>query len=305
MLSANKKRVNVSICICTRKRKEGLKKLLDSFEKMQAPPDTNIRIIVVENDLKNFSEYLINEFSLKSKFRISYYLETRQGVVFARNRSVEEADDCDFCCFTDDDQIVSSDWLIELMKCQHEFNADGVAGPTFPVFNKEVRAYIKDFHTPANFHYGTIVSHAYTGCLLIRKKYLDMLEGPFEIRLNFTGGEDSYLTFQITNLGGIIRFNPNAIAYEIIPESRSTLKYVIKRKFMTSNSALLIISMTNKNFTKISALIRLVMRFFYGLLIIIPFFIFGKANKLKGLLKIINAAGEFAFILGRTNQSYK
>jgi len=95
-LEAYKKKVNVSICICTRKRQEGLKKLLNGFEKMHTPPDTNVRIIVVENDLKNYSEYLIKEFSLKNKFRISYYLETRQGVAFARNRSVKEAEDCDF-----------------------------------------------------------------------------------------------------------------------------------------------------------------------------------------------------------------
>ena len=299
------KRVNVSICICTRQRQEGLKKLLYSFEKMQTPPDTNIRIIVVENDLENFSEYLINEFSLKSKFRISYYLETRQGVVFARNRSVEEAKDCDFCCFTDDDQIITPNWLTELLKCQNEFNADCVAGPTFPMFGREVPAFIKEFHSPAIFHYGAIISHAYTGCLLVRKYFLDMLDGPFEIRLNFTGGEDSHLTFQISNLGGIIRFNPNAIAYEIIPESRSTLKYLIKRKFMTSNTALLILSLTDKNFTKTGTMIRLVMRFFYGLLILIPFLVFGKSDKLKGLTKIINATGGFAFMLGRTNQFYK
>jgi len=54
--------------------------------------------------------------------------------------------------------------------------------------------------------------------LLIRKKYLDKLSGPFDTRLNFSGGEDSFLTKDISELGGIIRFNPDAIAYEIIPE---------------------------------------------------------------------------------------
>lgn len=138
--------------------------------------------------------------------------------MFARNRSIEEAGECDFCCFTDDDQIVPIDWLKELLKYQFEFNADGVTGPTFPIFNTEVPAYIKNSHTLKTFQYGAIVSFAFTGFLLIRKKYLDMLYGPFETRLNFSDGEDTYLTKQITNLGGIIRFNPNAIAYEIISE---------------------------------------------------------------------------------------
>lgn len=297
--------MNISICICTRKRKDGLKRLLDSFEKMQTPPDIKIRIIIVENDIENYSEYIIKEFSLKSKFRINYYLEPRQGLVFARNKSVEETGECDFCCFTDDDQIVSTDWLIELLKCQHEFNADGVAGPTYPIFDAEVPAYIKDFHTPSTYQYGTIVNSAFTGCLLIRKKYLDLIEGPFDLRLNFTGGEDSYLTYLISTIGGVIRYNPKAIAYENIPDNRTTIKYVIKRAYKRSNTGLFVKSLVGNEFSKLSALPKLTRKFCYGFLIVIPFIIFGKANKLKGLLKIIDAIGGFLFIFGRKIQFYK
>jgi succinoglycan biosynthesis protein ExoM len=297
--------MNISVCICTRKRKDGLTKLLQSFCEMQIPPDTSIRIIVVENDKEKTSESVIEKFSSNSKFKIDYYLETRQGIAYARNRSVKEAGDCDFCCFTDDDQIVSTDWLAELLKCQHEFNADGVAGPTKPYFTAEVPVYIRNFHQPKSYQYGTIVGSAFTGCLLLRKKYLDMLDGPFEIRLNFSGGEDSFLTKQITDLGGIIRYNPNAVAHEIIPENRTTVAFVIKRKFRTSNTELLIKSFTDKDFSKIRAIPRLILRFCNGLLIVIPFLIFSKNDKLKGLIKIVNALGGFSFIFGKQSQFYK
>jgi GT2 family glycosyltransferase len=305
VLSEKKTKINISICICTRKRQEGLKRLLDSIENLELPPETDIRIIIVENDSENFTENFIRGFSSKSKFRISYHLEPRIGIVFARNRSVKESGECDFCCFTDDDQIVSANWLVELLKCQHDFNADGVAGPTKPCFIERVPAYIENFHQPNTYPYGTIVESAFTGCLLIRKKYLNKLSGPFDTRLNFSGGEDSFLTKEITELGGIIRFNPDAIAYEIIPENRSTIKYVIKRKYTTSNTELLIKSRSYKNFKKIRVLPRLIMRFCFGLLIVIPFFIFGKANKLTGLTKIIKAAGGFAFIFGKQSRFYK
>lgn len=297
--------MDISICICTRKRMEGLKRLLKSFEKMHVPPDVDVRIIIVENDEENYSESIVREFSDRSKFSVSYYLEPKQGLVIARNRSVAEAGDCDFCCFTDDDQVVSLNWLTELLKCQREFDADGVAGPTLPSFTKEVQVYIRSFHQPSTYPYGTIVKHAFTGCLILRKKYLDMLNGPFETRLNLSGGEDSYLTKQITKLGGTIRFNPEALAYEIIPENRATIKYIIKRKFRTSNTELLIRSISDKDFRKITALPRLIMRFCYGLLILIPFLIFGKADKLRGLIKIVNAIGGFAGIFGRQSQFYR
>jgi succinoglycan biosynthesis protein ExoM len=297
--------IKISICICTRNRQEGLRNLLKSLDNMDVPTDANIRIIVVENDMKNYSEYIVKTFSTKSKFRTSYYLETRQGLAFVRNRSIKEASETNFCCFVDDDQVVASDWLVELVKCQREFNADGVWGPNLPVFNSMVPSYIDQFHTPNLFDYGTIVTYAATNCLLLRKEYLDKIEGPFDRRLNFTGGEDIYLTYQISNLGGIIRYNPKAIAYEIIPNDRTTIKYVAKRCYRNSNTAYYIQSIKDDNFNKFKVTLRLILRLSLGVLIVIPFWLFGKSSSLKGLKKICDAVGGFAFILGKRNKFYK
>jgi succinoglycan biosynthesis protein ExoM len=296
--------MNISICICTRKRKEGLKKLLESFEMMQVPPDINVRIIIVENDTENHTQSLVNEFASRSRFKTDYFLEPQKGLVYARNRSVKEAGNCDFCCFTDDDEFVSNQWLSELVRCQREFDADAVAGPTMPEYISDVPVYIKEFNSPNTYPYGTIVNSAFTGCLLIRKKTLDAIDGPFNLILNLSGGEDTFLTKKVTKMGGVIRFNPGALAYEIVPDERTTIAYVIKRKLRTSNTELLIKSMIEDNFSKIRAVPRLCMRFLNGLLLLIPYYIFGKEQKLKGLIKIVNAVGGFSFIFGRQNKFY-
>jgi succinoglycan biosynthesis protein ExoM len=297
--------LNIAICICTRNRQEELQRLLNSIENLLIPDNTNIRIVIVENELKSRSENIIKELSSKSKFRISYYLETRQGLSYARNRSVKETHGSDFCCFVDDDQIVAKDWLIELLKCQNEFNADGVYGSTPPVFSKKVPLYIEYCLTRKIYPYGTILNSAATGCLLLRKNYLELIDGPFDIRLNFIGGEDSYLTNLITKNGGVIRYNPNAIAYEIIPDNKATIKGIIKRTYIISNRSLFVELLKDSNFFKLKKSLRLGMRLCLGLLIVIPFFLFGKTHKLEGLIKISNALGGFSFILGKTNQFYK
>ncbi len=297
--------MNIAVCICTRKRQEDLRKLLDSLSGLIIPPDINLRVILVENDTVNFCEGLIKEISLHNKLKIEYFLESRQGIVYARNRSVAEAGECDFCCFTDDDQVVSPDWLTELLKCQHEFDSDGVAGPTMPVFTGKVPASIQKFHQPEIHPYGTIVKKAFTGCLLLRKKYLDMLEGPFDIRFNFSGGEDAYLTKKISDQGGVIRYNPDAVAYENIPGDRETVNFVIKRVFRRSNSRMLINSIENMGNKPVKELPKLALRFFYGLIIAIPYYIFSKEDKLKGLIKIVNAVGGFSFFFGKLSRFYK
>lgn len=279
--------------------------LLKSFEELIIPAGVDVRIVIIENDSENFSENMVREHAGISRFPFSYHLEQKQGIVYARNRSVKEAGECDFCCFTDDDEIVTSGWLAELIKCQKEFNADGVAGPTRPSFVKAVPDYIEKFHQPDTYPYGTIVESAYTGCLMIRKKFLDMLDGPFDVRTNYSGGEDIFLTKQIIKLGGVIRFNPDAVAYEFIPENRSGIKYVIKRLYRTSNTRLFISSIFDENFNKNTALVRLVMRFINGCILVIPYLVFGKTDRLKGLTKIVRAVGGFAFIFGMKSKFYK
>jgi succinoglycan biosynthesis protein ExoM len=297
--------IRIAICICTRRRKEGIIKLLESFEKMKTAPDMDIRIIVVENDKENFTEQSIIDFSKSSRHKIEYYLETKPGLVMARNRSVKEAGNVDFCCFTDDDEIVSETWMTELFRCQKEFGADGVAGPTFPDFGRDVPDYIKDFHTPATFSYGTIVDNAYTGCLLLRKKYLDMISGPFDERLNYTGGEDIFLTYLISDLGGIIRYNPNASAFEIFSEDRLTVKYILRRTYRNSNTGLYARSLRNPDHFKLKAFPKLILRLGNGIILALPLFLAGGRNKLKGIIKIISAVGGIQFIIGRQNKFYK
>ena len=296
--------ISISICICTRKRQEGLKRILDSLEKMQIPENNNIKIVIIENDVENYSENIVKKFSAKGKFKICYFLETNQGIAYARNRSIKEAGTCDFCCFVDDDQIVSSDWLVELLKCQREFDADGVWGQNPPIFNKKVPFYISHFHSPKFFDYGAILTYAATNCLLLRKKYLDKFEGPFDIRLNFTGGEDYLLSIKIIKDGGIIRFNPNATAYEIIPNSRTTILYIIKRTYRIANAGYFIQSFSEPGFKRNQAMPRLILRLFYGLLLILPCLIFTKKNKLKGIIKLVSAVGGINALFGKITRFY-
>jgi glycosyltransferase involved in cell wall biosynthesis len=297
--------MKIAVCISSRRRPEGLRTLLDSLNRIFVPDGIEVSIIVVENDDQNYLEQLVNEFKEKTAFNLKYALETNQGLAYARNRSIKEADGADFCCFVDDDQTVANDWLSELVRCQKEFDADGVWGTNPPVFKKRVPQYVQEFHNPGNSKYGTIVRKAFTNSLMLRKKVLDQMEGPFDTRLNFSGGEDTYLTLLFSKNGGIIRSNPYAVAYEIVPEVRTTLKYILGRTYRISNTELMVRSLTEETFSASKTLPRLTMRFCYGLLISIPCLIKGGDDKLKGVLKMTNAVGGFLFIAGRQNQFYR
>ena len=265
----------------------------------------SIKIVVIENDIGKYSEFVIEESCVRQRFDTKYFLENRQGLSFARNRSVKESGDCDFCCFVDDDQIVSLEWMVELMRCQQEFDSDGVWGCNPPIFEKDVPPYILKFHTAQMHSYGEVVGTAATNSLLLRKSILDKIEGPFNLRFNFTSGEDSYMTWLFTKLGGVIRFNPNAIAYEVIPGSRTSMKYVIKRTYSISNRGLFVYSLRTSNFPVFRIFMKLLLKMLLGLVIAAPYLIFGKEDRLKGVLKVSDAFGGFAFLVGRHYEFYK
>lgn len=296
--------IKVAICICTRKRPEGLKNLLLSINHMNIASSTDVSVIIVENDNTNLSEDLVKEFALDCRFKVKYALEKNQGISYARNRSVKEAGDVDFCCFVDDDQIVDADMLNELINCQNEFNADAVSGTTPPVFNYAVPDYIRQFHQDEVKPYGTIVRQAATGCLLIRKSLLDGIEGPFDLRMNFTGGEDFYMTYLFSENGGVIRANPDAISYEIIPEERATIKYVINRTIRTANTKMAVQELMQGSSMEGNSFPRTILRLINGLILLIPCLMFCKSNRLKGLIKTSYAVGSLMYFLGRKNKFY-
>ncbi|MFP4489121.1 MAG: glycosyltransferase [Bacteroidales bacterium] len=296
----------IAICVCTRKRQEGIVKLLQSLEEVEVPEGVSMDVVVVENDKINSSESVINEFKKRNKLAVSYYLEPEPGLVNARNRSVREAGDCDYCCFVDDDQVVDKKWLTELVSCRREFDADGVWGSNPPLFSRDVPPWIRKFHTPKAFGYGEKTRTAFTNSLMIKKSWLDRIDGPFDLRLNFTGAEDRFMTYNITSRGGTIVCNQKAKAYELVPESRTGTDYVRRRSFRISNTNVYVKTLENENYSKWKSFPRLVLRFFNGLLLLAPFYFFAGEDKLKGLIKISNAMGGFAFIFfGSKDEFYR
>jgi len=295
----------VAICICTRKRPLGIITVLQSLKDMAVPSDVLVDVIVVENDEEENTRSKIEEFTTKSSLPVKYFLEPNLGISHARNRSVREAGKVDFCCFVDDDQKVDMNWLSELLKCQEEFGSEGVFGVNPPLFGEKVPAHIDFFHQPKPLPYGEPVEQAYTNCLLLKKEVLDTYDEPFDVRLNFTGGEDVSLSKSIIDKGGRILSNPKAIAYEIVPETRMTEKYIIKRTYKMANTKFYVRSLREPGFKKKSIIFSLTTTFISGCFLTIPYYLFSSKKKMNGLIKLSFAVGGFGFILGKTNKFYK
>jgi len=126
-------RKKILIAIPTHKRPEGLSSALKSLENIAQPDSVDIEVLVVENDQHKTSEDVIADFT---RFPVYYMLEKNLGLVYVRNRILEEAVrlDADYIAGLDDDEVATENWLTSLWGGLKKYNATVATGPALSQF---------------------------------------------------------------------------------------------------------------------------------------------------------------------------
>lgn len=104
--------MKVAICLCTYKRPSGLRRQLRAIAAAEKPPLTEI--IVVDNACEESTARIVHEETPSARL----IHEARRGIAAARNTSFYAALHlgADLICTVDDDDEVTPNWLVELVK---------------------------------------------------------------------------------------------------------------------------------------------------------------------------------------------
>ena len=100
---------DISIAICTRDRSVALRQILMSLSSMRVPETLRYEVIIVDNGSTDDTPKIVVEFTT-TKFPLTYIYEKKPGLSQARNAALSQAQGR-FIFFTDDDCMVSADWL--------------------------------------------------------------------------------------------------------------------------------------------------------------------------------------------------
>lgn len=248
----------IVICICTYKREDKLKLLLQSITEQEHIDKYNLEIIVVDNENNSNIKNVVDSIT---SLKITYYNEINKGIVNARNRCLKEIKNIksDYIIFLDDDETVDKKWLHELMFFQKQNNLDIVCGPVVTVYPKHIDTYVTrtKIYNREILPTGTILDTCGCGNVLIKKSVLIDNDVIFDIEFNSIGGEDTEFFSRLSRKGYKIYFCAGALAYEELVESRSTLRYLIKRSFVSGISYIKV----NKKHKTINLFKELVMSF--------------------------------------------
>ena len=119
------------------------------------------------------------------------------------------------------------------------YDVDIVGGPVFPVFDVPDHWLAgSGLFAPTRFATGPVPMIYGAGNMLIRRGVLEhYLDEPFATTFAFTGGSDEEFFWRCRADGRSFAWADDARVFETMPRSRTTVGYLLRRKFRTGTGA--------------------------------------------------------------------
>ena len=164
---------HISICICSYKRPDLLKRLLDALGDQVTNGLFTYSVVVADNDLLRSAEPVAASFARFFPISVKYCVEPQQSIALTRNKAVANADG-DFIAFIDDDEFPIKSWLLTLFTTCNAYGVDGVLGPVKPHFDHEPPRWVVDgrFYDRLSYPTGFVIDgkKGRTGNVLLKKR---------------------------------------------------------------------------------------------------------------------------------------
>jgi len=229
----------VTVVIPTYNRAALIGQTLESTVNQTYPKD-KFEIIVADNNSKDNTKEVIEEWSKKSDVNITYLFEPRQGAHFARN-SAAKLSKSEILYFTDDDMIAEKDMLENIVKVfDLDYNIAVVGGKVLPKWEFEPPQWLLKYFKNgalsliekseklviASYDMGIYSCHQ----AVIRDVLIEC--GGFNpdiIKDKLIGNGETGLNIKVMNAGYNFAYTDDSVTHHIIHRSRMTQKYLNSR----------------------------------------------------------------------------
>ncbi|WP_256452002.1 glycosyltransferase family 2 protein [Methylobacter sp. S3L5C] len=226
--------IQITICICTFKRPELLKRLLKKLQCQLTEKLFEYSLVVIDNDSSETAREVVQTFQQNSQINVRYDVEPEQNIALARNRAVANANSS-LIAFIDDDEFPPENWLLELFKAYLKFDADGVLGPVLPFYEQQPPKWVVKgrFHERPLHETGTVLSwtQTRTGNVMLRRDIFDISGNMFKAEFG-SGGEDRDFFRRMINQGHKFVWCAKAPVYEVVPPERHKRWFMLRRALL-------------------------------------------------------------------------
>jgi len=231
---------HISVCICTYKRPQFLRRLLEELAGQDTGGLFTYSIVVADNDESRSAQEVLAEFAADRRLSITYCVEPKQNISLARNAAVANAKG-DFVAFIDDDEFPIRKWLLTLFKACCEYDVDGVLGSVKPHFDEQPPSWIikGKFYNRPSYPTGFVIDgkKGRTGNTLLKAKLFKIDPQPF--KPEFRAAEDQDFFTRMIERGHVFIWCHEATAYESIPPVRWRRSFLLRRALLRGATAVI------------------------------------------------------------------
>jgi len=224
---------HITICICTFRRGELLRSLLEDIRRQNTGGLFTFSLLVVDNDRDESAHPAVLDFASLSGIPIEYFVEPEQNISLARNKAIRHA--CgEYIVFIDDDESPIERWLLTLFEACNHFGAYGALGPVHPRFAVPPPRWVVKggFYARPTYSTGTVIDwrKGRTGNTLLRREIFEGLDEPF--RPEFRTAEDQDFFRRVIEKGYFFVWCNEAVAYETVPPIRWDRGFLLRRALL-------------------------------------------------------------------------
>lgn len=226
--------LDISICVCTFRRPEGLERCLASIAALTGLEGHRIEVVVVDNDATGSARDSFERCRQVMPWACRYVVEPRSGVGHARTRCLQESSG-EWVAFLDDDEWAEPQWLKALLREAKRSSADGVFGPALASFGSGRPRWLLGSPYLERDRKPTGERLRWTDCAsnnVLFKRHLFVVGGGFDPAFAASGAEDSDFFWRCLDRGAVFVWCDEAVVYEEIPVERMTRKYLRFRAFV-------------------------------------------------------------------------
>ena len=233
--------MHISVCICTYRRPVLLNRLLTALSKQDTRGLFSFSVVIADNDEQRSAQAVVLDFAAASTIDITYCVEPRKSISYARNKTLEYAKG-DLIAFIDDDELPPQDWLFYMLKSLKDYKAGGVFGPVRPHFDTEPPAWLIKgrFCERPEHHTGFVMpwTQCRTGNVLIDKQIIAGIEPVFRPEFG-AGASDIDLFRRLIEVGHTFIWCNEAFVFEVVSPNRWKRSFMIKRALLRGRISLL------------------------------------------------------------------
>ena len=222
----------LTLAICTRERPLELARLFDSlgrsrFREIDRP---HADVLVVDNT-PGGGGLDAADLERRCGWPVRVIEEPRAGVAYARNTAIRNRDpSADLLVCVDDDQIVTPSWLESHVRYTQSSEAPVVTGPVLVRIPDGAPRWTRVLWQQIPRHpTGTRLPSFLGGNVCFRRELLDTLIDPYDESQATATADDTDLGRRLSSAGHAIEWNDEAIAWELVPESRLRFRWFVAR----------------------------------------------------------------------------